>query len=289
MPSANSGALPPALATLLTMEVVIMLHTPRQRAGRGARLTRLLLLGLAVAACGDAGETGDAAAGDSAQARAAGAGSADRGAGPQCPPSPAIDTTFFTDSTWSSFLGWIGQNRVRFTGPGARRNVPLEPEGTPVSMTIQSEQRTHCTRRDDVRGQTRIAGIFRVESGASAFGHTFAAGDTIFVFSHDTIGRPVLAFRNGTRVGTAPATANWRFRFCHDGHPHASAAADWRQFDRPPNGPPGEEDPGTYGWMACASGCCQFYIPPKDPEDPGDKGAGRPVNQDTVPPCKPVP
>lgn len=264
-----------------------MHHPPRERARSGARCVPLLLLGLAVAACG--GGSGDTAAGDSAQARPAHAVAADRrdGSGPQCPAPPAIDTTFFTDSTWTSFAGWLGGHRVRFTGRGARQSVPLEQGGTPVSLTIQSEQRTHCMRRDSVQGKTRIAGIYRVESAATAFGHTFKAGDTIYVFSHDTLGQPVLAFKNGDRVGTAPATAGWRFRFCHDGHPHPDPAAEWRSFDPP--GPPDNEDPGTYGWMACASGCCQFYIPPKTPEDSGDKGAGRPVNQDTVPYCKPVP
>ena len=92
-----------------------------------------------------------------------------------------------------------------------------------------------------------------------------------------------MVYEDGGNTNAAPATA-WQFWFCpHGGSVDKAPMARWRsRFDSSHVPEPrtrndaGADEGGSYGWMTCASGCCQFYTPPPNPiiQDPVDD-AGR--------------
>ncbi|HEX2078341.1 MAG TPA: hypothetical protein VHG08_11550 [Longimicrobium sp.] len=264
-------------------------------AGTAGRLGRRLLLALALAACGggDQASSGAPKAGDAALAAAAPGDTA-------CPQPPAIDTTIFK-GPYRGLTQWFRSNNVSFKDTSPDSTVALVRlcnNCAAVKLTILSEARTYCTRRDSLAGKTRIAGVYVVDSGSVApagWGRTFNPGDSIFLFARNDSGPaklvyPVVRTPTDSVVGAAPDTA-WAFRYCNDGHPGRAPQGKWRKY-RPRNPAAGQTaatagDERTYGWMACASGCCQFYVPPPDPTLPDQvpdfvsPGNGKP-------PCTPV-
>jgi hypothetical protein len=272
-----------------------MYESPRKRTGRAGGL---LLLVLALAACGgDAGE-GDGGAGPpSPPADASVRRAADLPAD-TCAPSPRVDPALLANgASWSALEQWSGSAGVAFdTAPtdSSSASVKLCDTCTAVTLQIVSEHRTYCNGRQSLVDSTRIVGVWRVQSGTVAppgWGKTFAAGDSILVFARDTLAPAILVYRTpqGT-VQRAPDTA-WTFRFCADGETHGRAQSRWRKHPRPPRVDPqpekgrdevdDDEGPGTYGWMACANGCCQFYIPPT--------GGNGNSELHRAPPCRPQP
>lgn len=250
-----------------------------------------LLLVLALAAC-DGGGGGDSLQVQDTTVRTARAPDA----APKCPPPPAIDAAFLADSSWAALDRWRTRHQVNFVGgsASATARVPLEANKPAVPVTISPERRTHCLSADSLNGTTRLAGSFVVHSAVTLWGQPLDSAAVILVFARDTTGPAVLAFASGDSIATAPATA-WNFKFCRDGHPNPQSRGEWRRRSdnqalaqsgaggqtgggqpgggQPgpggPGGPKDDDDPGTYGWMACANGCCQFYIPPVGQNEEG--------------------
>jgi hypothetical protein len=272
-----------------------MHHVPETRPGAAARAGRRLLLLLAVAACGGGGDAPPRA--EPADRDVSARADTTAGTGVQCAPSPAVNPALLSDTTkWARLTSWRVQSGVAFADANAdstRAWVRLCAGCNPVKLRIVSENRTYCNSPGSLHDTTRIAGVWAVEEGTvtpPGWGVTFSPGDSIFVFAHDTASSAILAYRVGNRVHRAPANA-WSFHYCQHGGPGFNQPrARWRDRGTdhvvtvpgnggPPDvpGPPGDSDPpGTYGWMACASGCCQFYIPPilEEDGDPPGKGGG---------------
>jgi hypothetical protein len=248
--------------------------------GTAGRAGRRLLLLLAVAACGrGSGDQADPPPRPGGPEKVVMDSSAR--AAPACEgPSPVVDTTLLRKGAeWEPLGRWLADS-TRFkdsSSDSAVNPVRLCDTCAPVRMRIVAETRTYCNTPESLDRTTRTAGVWVVLDGTvtpPGWGATFARDDSIFVFAHDTASSAILAYRVGPkrdRVGVAPDSA-WSFRYCRDGHTGEPSLAKWRvspstranaaragaarDTTPPPN------DPGTYGWMSCASGCCQFYIPP---------------------------
>jgi hypothetical protein len=249
-----------------------------------------VLLALALAACGggDDGGGGEAVAGDSAQTetQSAQVAAADSTCTPPPVPSPAVLT-----GKWQDLVTWINTNNVTFpTTPQnvAVDTVPLCPGCKGVGVRLQSTSSTYCITPQNVPEQ-RIAGMMVLLDTFPEQGgfQTIPAGDTIFMFSRGTPGashHATLVYRHGTDTRHAPAKS-WKFFYCQDGHVNTAPAAQWRPEDPAGAGAEkgkgkgrdddGEGPGGTYGWMACANGCCQFYTPPPNAEET-EGGSGGP-------------
>jgi hypothetical protein len=249
-----------------------------------------MLLALALAACGG-GEGDEAAGADTAQAAPDSARIAADDA--TCTPPP-VPSEAVLNGPWANLVGWIDTNKVSF--PETPQNVavdtvPLCPGCTAVGVRMQSGNSTYCMTQQNA-GERRIAGMmvlldsFPAQKGYAAI----PAGDTIFMFSRSTPGASepaTLVYRNGTGTRRAPANS-WRFYYCNDGHVNTAPAAQWRPENPTVEGAEkgkgkgdvGEGPGGTYGWMACANGCCQFYTPPPiaepAPDEVGASAGGPP-------------
>lgn len=252
-----------------------------------------VLLALALSACGG-GENGggdEAAGADSARAAPPSARVA--AADSTCTPPPVPPPALLTGS-WQDLVTWINTNNVTFpTTPQnvAVDTVPLCPGCKGVGVRLQSANSTYCITPQNVPEQ-RIAGMMVLLDTFPEQGgfKTIPAGDTIFMFSRGTPGashHATLVYRHGTATRHAPARS-WKFFYCQDGHVNSAPAAQWRPEE--PAGPgaekgkgkgkgrddDGEGPGGTYGWMACANGCCQFYTPPPNQEETGGSGGPPP-------------
>jgi hypothetical protein len=285
-----------------------MQHPAQERSRTAARIGRRLLLVLSLAACGgqadDAGEKADSApaapAAGKSQAHAAANG---QGPGGPCTPSPAVNPVLLADGApWQALSRWRDSAHVTFRNTSDQHTVAwvkLCKTCQAVKLQIVSESSTYCNGGGNLRGTTRIAGVWVVLEGSvrpSGWGNkTFSPGDSILVFSHDSSASARLVYPVGNKVQRAPDDA-WVFKFCRDNHANTGPNAQWRNgVTGAPAASDGaaqgsEDGPGTYGWMACASGCCQFYIPPNpivEPEPEPDK-AGNEAGSG-APPCVPVP
>lgn len=264
-----------------------LLARPLPSAGR---LARTLALALTLCACGGGG-SGDAAdPPDSAAQDAGTAASRGRPAPPTClGPPPGVPSDRLK-GTWANLLEWVRLNGVQFsdsTVDSTTTRVQLSREARPDSMTISSEFRMPCLTSDSLKAM-RISAIYTLNDSVTVpeWGHTFKNGDSIFAFTGGTDTTAILAYRSGENVALAPDFA-WRFRYCPEPVPgRRRPQGKWRDtLDKPHGngtdngkGPDNQPGPGTYGWLACASGCCQFYIPPPigDPGDRPGRGLGRP-------------
>lgn len=248
----------------------------------GSPARRLLLavaLAIAAAACrGDAEPEGGGTAADTA------AVVQDALAADTCTGPPPAFAQAVLNGSWQGLIDSLNAYAVTFPdiqGNDDTTSVALCATCGAVEVEIRSSNLTPCLQPGDLRGQSRILGAFILLETfpAQAGWDTIPAGDTIFTFARTPGGNAQLAYRRGDRVKTAPSTA-WRFWYCQDGHTNPKVPrAQWRDIPLATT-PPGqekevEEDTRQYGWMACASGCCQFYAsPPGDPSpEPGGPDA----------------
>jgi hypothetical protein len=266
-------------------------------AGRSglARLASPLLLALALCACGGerGGEAGGAAAPDTAAAASAAAttvADADTCTGPPPAFSQAV-----LNGPWQALLDSLAAHSVSFPDVGGNDDtatVKLCPKCDAVPVEIRSSNLTPCLAPSDLKGAgRRITGLFIVLAAFPAQ-HGWDAlqpGDSLLAFTHAVSGPATLVYNQGGSGKPSPSLA-WMFWYCQDGHTAKTPQARWRP--RIPPTPPtatdhgddgdNDGDGGSYGWMACASGCCQFYTPPPNPittETPGQANENAP---DTV-------
>jgi hypothetical protein len=241
----------------------------------------LLLTALALAACGgsgdaDAAKSSDAASADSGQARLAAAATSDT----TCAPPPAVPQSLVQNgASWAALEAFLADSGISFPDTPANiavDTVPLCPECSKVGVRLQSTNRTYCLTTQAASTQ-RIAGRLTLLDTFPAqhnYG-TIPKNGVLYMLSRGTpagMQPATLVYREGDKVRRAPGTA-WRFYYCaHDstvGHP----AAQWRPENVPPQGPSntgggGGNEGGSYAWMSCANGCCQFYTPPPMTEFP---------------------
>ncbi|HEU4885171.1 MAG TPA: hypothetical protein VFT45_23115 [Longimicrobium sp.] len=266
-----------------------------------ARFGRRLLLALALCACGGGGDADDASPARTADATA----SAARAAGEDCPTPPAVDPARFK-GPWDVLsrylvdsLGLTFPNQV--LPDSNTQKVQLCENCEMVEMTILPEATTYCTQRDSLNGGQRILGILVLRSAftpsdSSEWKDPIQANDSIFMFASTPNGPATMVYRNDQGQAVVAPDSSWMFYYCPDVHRGNRPEAKWRPRNVPVSttagGPPAgkgkdEDDEendggGTYGWMACASGCCQFYTPPPNPimtETPGQANEHAP---DTV-------
>jgi hypothetical protein len=235
------------------------------------------VLALALAACGGGGDAGaggeSAPSADAAAARATTAAAAtDTCTGP--PPGYALPVL---TGPWTTLLDSLAADSVTFpdvTGNDDTASVKLCRNCSKVNVEIRSSNLTPCLRPEDLQGPLRrIAGIFIIQDTFPSQNgwDTLLPGDSVFVFAN-TNGPATLVYNQDGTGKTAPSTA-WQFWYCRDGHQNGKTPqAQWRPRGTPPTTGPGkgrdEEGGGgggSYGWMTCASGCCQFYTPPPNP------------------------
>ncbi len=261
-----------------------------------------LLLALALAACGRSDGGDPAARRDSAQVDPASPHIA--AADSTCTTPPPIPPDSVLRGPWERLTRWIAENNVTFPDDPANiavDTVPLCPTCTAVGVRLQSGNNTPCITPQN-SAERRIAGkmVLLETFPAQHQFETIPAGETIYMFSRGTPGAAhpaTLVYRHNGQVKHAPA-GSWRFYYCNDGHRHTRPQAQWRlenltasqsgQDKSKGKGPDddGEGPGGTYGWMACANGCCQFYTPPGMLTTPDQANPNAP---DTVPPIGRLP
>jgi hypothetical protein len=260
------------------------MRDPQQRRRGWPDRALPLLLALALGACGGGDER--AAAADSAQVAENRGRSPAGGGAPDCPPPPVLPDSVLRGS-WASLLGWLSQEGVTF--PATPDNVavgaaPLFVNTLPVQLQLQSTAQTYCLTGNQA-SERRIAGMMILLQDFPGSGPLppMSQGDSIFLFSRGSPGAQqpaTLVYRQADAVAQFPGPAGWMFIYCSDGHTNTQPAsqfrtvADTQAVQTSPAGggaagaaqgsPPGGEGPGggTYSWLACANGCCQFYTPP---------------------------
>jgi hypothetical protein len=241
-----------------------------------ARFGGGLLLALALCSCGGGGEKARPADATASAARAAGDSA--------CPTPPAVDPARFTGE-WAALSSYIvdslGATFPNEVLPDSNtRRVRLCETCDEVPMTILPETTTYCTRPDSLNGTQRLMGILILRStftGSDSTGwETIQANDSIFMFASRTDGPATMVYRNDRGQAVVAPDASWMFYYCADMHPGRRPEAKWRSRAPSGGGSPAADkgkgkgleegdDGGSYGWMACASGCCQFYTPPPNP------------------------
>lgn len=263
-------------------------------AGRSglAGLTRALLLALALGACGGGDENGGggSAAGDStgAAAPSAHAMQASTAAADTCTtPPPAFSAALLHGKPWSELIDSLKAAAVRFPEiPGNDSILAVKlcnaPGCTPVRMAIRASNFTPCLKAGDLTGsRPRIMGEYVLQEPfdppAGSGWNPIPKDSSVFVFAHASGAPATMVYAHDGKTMMGPATG-WQFWYCQDGDSaaHKLPQAQWKARDTtasgstPPATPPkggaaqaaAEDDTGSYGWMACASGCCQFYTPP---------------------------
>ncbi|HEX2203376.1 MAG TPA: hypothetical protein VHG91_08760 [Longimicrobium sp.] len=224
------------------------------------RPARLLaaLLGCALAACAAPRRTEGPAAAPEAALRSA------------APQSCAVLPPAFSDTIlgpWPAFEKWVAARASFAEGSTATALVPLCRDCVAVTTEIVSETRTPCATRENLTGNHRLLGMLRVKDGGAWNRENPSAGDSLYLFADDA-GSTIVVYRNGALTATLPRD-DWHFYYCQHGE-HTVPRAEWR--DREVAGirrsaADFDDDDGSggqlsYGWMACANGCCQFYGPP---------------------------
>jgi hypothetical protein len=259
-----------------------------------AGLTRALLLALALGACGggdENGEKGKAPADD--QARAAMATADTAAAADTCTgPPPAFPRTVLTGS-WDALQDSLSAHGVTFPNDSlnvSTASVPLCNGCSSVRVQIRSTNLTPCLTPANMKeshphivGSLTLMDAFPKQHGWDSL----PAGTVLLAFARVAAGPATLVYRDSaTGNGKAsPATA-WMFYYCRDSHSRSKVPrAQWRPRNlsdsisnsvsgtgkgKGPEQVEDGEDGGQYGWMACASGCCQFYTPPPNPITSGE-------------------
>ena len=250
-----------------------------------AGLTRVLLLALALGACGGGGETGEKGGTPEADRAATLTAATDSAAADTCTgPPPAFPRSVLTGS-WQALQDSLSAHGVTFPDDSlnvSTARVPLCHGCDSVTVQIRSTNLTPCLTPANMKeSHPHIVGSFTLmEAFPRQNGwDSLPAGTTLLAFARIAAGPATLVYRDSVGNGKAsPATA-WMFYYCRDSHPRSKIPrARWRPRtggdstaladdadDVDDDDDVGEEEGGSYGWMACASGCCQFYTPPPNP------------------------
>lgn len=183
-------------------------------------------------------------------------------------PTPAVDPvrdfTLAPNQPWTRAQGYLSRLNFSF-GVSDRRLVKGCHACTPADVTLAPESRSLYLRADAFPEGMRVMGrlVRHDRTVAPELGFPEdAAGDTAYLMVTSPT-RAVVMYRN--TQGQIAFTEPWGFRPNPDGHVWTEPTARWR--DRVTAGASGAPlDGPTYGWMACASGCCQFYTPPPNME-----------------------
>ncbi|HYR08653.1 MAG TPA: hypothetical protein VEQ60_12815 [Longimicrobium sp.] len=261
------------------------------------RATRTLLLALALCACGRGNDAADRPPAETTA-------SATQAAGPApCTPPPVVDPERFKGS-WDALSKFLVDSlRVSFrndaTPDSSTALVKMCRNCELVSLTIIPTTTTFCTPPDSLHaGQARLMGLVVLRSAftpsdTSKWRDPIPANDSIFMFAGSTDGPATMVYKKDEQAVVAP-DSSWLFFYCPDGHSGNRPEAKWRS--RGKNGQGSNEDGNNYGWMTCASGCCQFYTPPPNsliatpaqasPNAPDAVGRGR--NQGAAPGQRPT-
>jgi hypothetical protein len=232
-----------------------------------------LMLAVALAACGQGGdaadESGTAAAGDSAQVQVAAA--TDTTCAP--PPSPPQHVVK-EGAPWAGLEAFLADSGVSFPDTPentATDTVPMCLGCTSVGLRLQSTNRTYCMT-PQASGQQRITGRLTLLETFPAQNDydTIPAGAPVYMFTRGTpapVQHALLVYEHQGKVKYAPLTA-WRFYYCTHQPGGNKPQAQWRPENLPQGQEGGSGDGGSYAWMSCANGCCQFYTPPPIAEFP---------------------
>ena len=238
-----------------------------------------LLFTLALAACGGGGGSGDgeASAGSDSAAAAAEARTAAAGPNANCDPPPAATFQPVSGVPWSQVQAYLQQLQWA-DDSAAVGDVQLCARCTKFSTRVVSEARSYCTRKQDL-AQLRAIGVMKAlqpptGQQPSGFGPQ-NKGDSLYLFARGDSAYVIYQARsqpNNPAGDTTVVAAGWSFHFCADGGhgTRSKAAAQWRPdtlaTTTTQTRGKGEVGSGggqlSYGWMACANGCCQFYGPP---------------------------
>ncbi|HEX5871005.1 MAG TPA: hypothetical protein VFY65_11335 [Longimicrobium sp.] len=250
------------------------MHTqtlPDPRSAAAGRFGRRLLLALALCACG--GEGGGAEKDVAADTpRAVALASQQAQDDTTCTTPAPVASAALLGGPWQVLADDMKRQGAQFPVNGKNADtfpVPLCKGCSPVRLVIEANVSTSTcvTPRvlaDAAAKQSQVflgAFVFaEAYPGDTAGWPAFKAGDTLALFANDTSSVATIVYRNASGAATrGPAT--WQFYYCQDNHPRTNARANWIARPRP-NGHDDDDGGGTYGWMACASGCCQFYTPP---------------------------
>lgn len=211
-----------------------------------------------------------------------------------CDGPPPTYTNEVLTGAWSALRAALAGDGVTF--PESEGNVAVDTVALCIGckvtrVKLQSSNFTPCLQPGHLGGTPRILGqmvlldSFPAQKGFPAI----PRNDTIFTFAHAPSGPALLIYRNGTQAARAFSPL-WNFHYCDDPHtPVAGPEAQWRTTASTTQNDPG----GTYGWMACASGCCQYYIKPPAtlPEEAVEHAQGHlpdslpPGRRFVTPPC----
>jgi hypothetical protein len=247
-------------------------------AGLGSRL----LLALALCACGGSGSGGGEKAATSADsAAAAPTVAAATAATDTCTGPPPAFSQAVLNGPWQALIDSLAAHAVSFPDVGGNDDtttVKLCPSCDAIPVEIRASNLTPCLAPSDLSGAgRRITGLFIVLAPfpAQHGWDALSPGDSLLAFTNSVNGPATLVYDQNGSGKPSPSRA-WMFYYCQDGHVSPKTPqARWRPripaTPRPPTGgdhgddADDDGDGGTYGWMACASGCCQFYTPPPNP------------------------
>ncbi|HEX2203375.1 MAG TPA: hypothetical protein VHG91_08755, partial [Longimicrobium sp.] len=184
---------------------------------------------------------------------------------------------------WSTVQAYLGG--VSFAEDSADTgNVKVCEECNAFRARVVSEKRSYCLKESDLQGSLRLVGMMvalepPVGKQPSGFGPQ-NKGDALYLFARGTQAYVMYQARslpNQPAGDTSVVVPAWSFHFCADGgHGNRSkAAARWipdtvTEITGDAAQVKGKDDDVvgggggqlSYGWMACANGCCQFYGPP---------------------------
>ncbi|HEX2209774.1 MAG TPA: hypothetical protein VHG93_18985 [Longimicrobium sp.] len=253
----------------------------------------MLLLALALCACGGGDAGDDAKASDDAARTEALAVQDSAGAPPRCPPNPPKATAALLRGPWQALANSMKAQGAAFPVNGKNSDttvIQLCTDCDSVALVIQANTATCGATPATLQPQdTSFLGIFLLAGNFQAQNGwpSLQTGDTLALFVSGDSGSVIVTYRDkATGLAAQAPAGDWQFYYCQDGSRGTHAAAQWRSRATPSNQSHDDDDEdddnggGSYGWMACASGCCQFYTPPPNeleielPDQANEKAPG---------------
>jgi len=230
-----------------------------------------------------------------------------------CPPPVAIPANLLTTQTpWDSVGSYL--QKGSFVAPDTKTVSPCymsQGQGkdsipcAKMTATIRSEAQAYCFTQQMAQdpSQAYVLGQVTWEAGKKWSQLGFGSQNpSNVVYLAVIAGQGVTLFQDKSNtVGIKAGQQGWRFSMHSDG-PYTQPQAAWRPDSQNPHGtamaqlPAGPagvlpddsdaaQDGASYGWMACAPGCCQFHgtsggVGDGDEDDDDDEqgGHGHPGN-----------